>query len=125
MHATFEELETMVESEEFESQSADWGDMHVAIETAHAEMDTTPFLKGLPDDRCQCPHWGYLLDGRVHVNYPDREETIEAGEVYYLEPGHRVRAEAGSKSIEFSPKEGYQQSMEVMMENYEKMQAEM
>lgn len=23
------------------------------------DIDATPFMKGLPDDRCQCPHWGY------------------------------------------------------------------
>jgi len=21
------------------------------------DIDATPFMKGLPDDRCQCPHW--------------------------------------------------------------------
>ena len=22
------------------------------------DIDATPFMKGLPDDRCQCLHWG-------------------------------------------------------------------
>ena len=22
------------------------------------DIDATPLLKGLPDDQCQCPHWG-------------------------------------------------------------------
>ena len=25
------------------------------------DIDATPLMKGLPDDRCQCPHWGYVL----------------------------------------------------------------
>ena len=26
--------------------------------TFKVEMDAAPLLKGLPDDRCHCPHWG-------------------------------------------------------------------
>jgi hypothetical protein len=25
------------------------------------DIDSTPLLKGLPDDSCPCPHWGYVL----------------------------------------------------------------
>src|SRR4051812_47232546 len=25
------------------------------------DVDHTPLLRGLPDHRCQCPHWGYVL----------------------------------------------------------------
>jgi hypothetical protein len=32
--------------------------MNVAQEVAPAGLDTTPLFKGLPDDLCQCPHWG-------------------------------------------------------------------
>jgi hypothetical protein len=28
------------------------------------DIDATPFMRGLPDDRCQCPHWGYVLKGK-------------------------------------------------------------
>ena len=31
------------------------------------DIDATPLLKGLPDDRCQCPHWGYVLSGQADV----------------------------------------------------------
>jgi hypothetical protein len=27
------------------------------------DVDATPMMKGLPDDRCQCPHWGYMVSG--------------------------------------------------------------
>jgi hypothetical protein len=27
--------------------------------TFREDFDATPLLKGLPDDQCQCPHWGY------------------------------------------------------------------
>jgi ethanolamine utilization protein EutQ (cupin superfamily) len=45
-------------------------------------------MKGLPDDRCQCPHWGYVVNGRLTFRYADREEISEAGDVFYTPPGH-------------------------------------
>src|SRR5437016_14430104 len=47
------------------------------------DMDQTPLLKGLPEDRCQCPHWGYVLDGRVTYRFADHEETFETGDAFY------------------------------------------
>ena len=35
------------------------------------DIDATPLYKGLPDDRCQCPHWGYVLSGAVTFRYAD------------------------------------------------------
>jgi hypothetical protein len=78
--------------------------MNVALETFPAGLDTAPIFKGLPDDRCQCPHWGYVLKGRMRIRYPDREEVIEAGDAYYLEPGHLPLIEEDTEVLEFSPK---------------------
>ena len=33
--------------------------------TFKQDIDSTPMLKGLPNDQCHCPHWGYVLKGRV------------------------------------------------------------
>ena len=76
-----------------------------------------PMFKGLPDDRCQCPHWGYLIKGRVRIKYRDHEEVINAGEVYYLPPGHTPVAEEDSEMVEFSPKSEYRKTMEVAIRN--------
>src|SRR6478672_1177944 len=54
----------------------------------HADIDATPLMKGLPDDRCQSPHWGYVISGQVHFRFADHEEVVEAGDAYYLPPGH-------------------------------------
>lgn len=99
--------------------------MDVSIETFHEEINTAPLLKGLPDDCFQCPHLGYMLEGQFHVHYADREETIDTGEVYYLESGHQVTQTARTKLIEFSPSEGHNETREVIMKNYEKMQEQM
>ena len=33
--------------------------------TFREDIDHTPLLKGLPDDQCQSPHWGYVIKGRL------------------------------------------------------------
>ena len=33
------------------------------------DSDLAPLLKGLPGDSCQCPHWGYMIAGRLTVRY--------------------------------------------------------
>jgi hypothetical protein len=32
--------------------------------TMHVDLDATPLTKGLRDDRCSSPHWGYVFKGR-------------------------------------------------------------
>ena len=53
-----------------------------------AGADLRPATKGLPDDLCPCPHWGYMLKGRMRVTYADREEVLEAGDLFYMPAGH-------------------------------------
>lgn len=85
-------------------QAQDWGEMNVARIRFPAGADAAPLLQGLPGDLCQCPHWGTVVKGSIHVRYADgREETVSAGEVYYWPPGHTVRVDEDYESIEFSP----------------------
>jgi len=72
--------------------------------TFREDVDHTPLLRGLPDDRCQCPHWGYVLEGKVTFRYADREEFFEAGDAFYAPPGHvPVHTEPGTEYLQFSP----------------------
>jgi hypothetical protein len=88
------------------------------------DIDATPLLKGLPDDRCQCPHWGYVTKGAVTFRYPDRDERIEAGEAFYTPPGHvPVKHEPGSEMVMFSPTEELRVTEAAMQKNMEAMQA--
>src|SRR5213592_5005598 len=49
-----------------------------------AGADIAPLLRGLEDDACQAPHWGYLLAGSVVVTYTDStEETCSENELFY------------------------------------------
>ena len=84
---------------------AEWANMAVAYVQLTAGVDATPLLKGLPDDKCQCPHWGYILEGAIHVRYRDgKEEVCRAGEMFYWPAGHTVWVEEDTSFVEFSPK---------------------
>ena len=111
MRAANHELPVASEMDVGVSRQAEWGDMNVAIESWAAGLDTTEMFKPLPDGRCQCPHWGYVLKGRFRVKYADREEVISAGDAYYLEPGHIPVVEEDVELIEFSPAGKYQETM--------------
>ena len=104
-------------------RDVEWGNINVSLESFPAGMETAPIFKGLPDDRCQCPHWGYLIQGRMRVLYKDHEEVVESGEAYYLAPGHTTVFEAPTEVVEFSPAGEYQKTMEVAARNVAAMQA--
>ena len=122
MRGSKEDLPATIESEEAVIQEAEWSDIHVGFETYNEEFDLAPLLKGLPDDMCQCPHYGYVLKGRMRVRYADHEEVVNAGDAYYMAPGHSPTMEAGTELVEFSPKDEYQKTMEVAARNFEAMQ---
>ena len=103
-------------------RQAEWGEMNVGLERFPAGTDTEPVFKGLPDDRCQCPHWGYVISGRLRVRYEDREETLRAGDAYYMSPGHLPIFDDDTEVVEFSPKGAYQQTMEVAARNVAALQ---
>jgi hypothetical protein len=111
-------------------------DDHGAVEDRHGELDGytinfvtfrqdidgTPMLKGLPDDRCQCPHWGYVVKGRLTFRFADRDEVFAAGDAFYLPPGHIPLAEAGSEYVQFSPTEDLNATEAAMMKNMQEME---
>lgn len=99
------------------TRNAEWGQMNVAYEKLAAGTDTRPLLAGLPGDLCQCPHWGFLLKGRVRVFYADREEVLEAGEAYYMPPGHATFVEQDCEQLHFSPQGEYKKTLEALQRN--------
>jgi hypothetical protein len=88
------------------------------------DIDATPLMKGLPDDRCQSPHWGYVVTGKLTFRYADREEVFEAGDAFYTPPGHiPVKHEPGTEIVLFSPAEELRKTQAVMNKNMKAMQA--
>ena len=71
-----------------------------------AGADLRPLLAGLPEDRCACPHWGYVMEGSITLRCADgSEETTRAGDLYYWPGGHTAWTDEGVKFVEFSPAE--------------------
>ena len=95
------------------------GGYTVAFETYTADADLEELFKGLPEDRCQCEHWGYVIKGKVSFKTADGEETFETGDAYYAPPGHTPVLYAGTEIVEFSPTKELQQTMEVIEKSME------
>src|SRR3989441_682174 len=94
----------------------------VSFTSFREDIDATPLMKGLPDDRCQCPHWGYVVSGRMTFRFADHDEVFEAGDAFYAPPGHvPVKHEPGSEVVFFSPSEELKKTDEVMMKNMQVM----
>jgi hypothetical protein len=93
------------------------GGYTVAFESYSADADLTPFFVGLPDDKCQAPHWGYVVKGRVTFKTANGDETFEGGDAYYVGPGHTPILYADTEVIEFSPTTELQHTLEVVEKN--------
>jgi hypothetical protein len=74
MHASREDVSATIESDEAVIMEGEWCDIHAGSETYNAYFDVAPLLKGLPDEMCECPLYGYVLKGQMKVRYADREE---------------------------------------------------
>lgn len=88
------------------------GDMTVAFIRLPQGTDMAPALKGMPDDLCQCPHWGFLIKGRLRMRTKEGEEFYEAGQAYYWGPGHSPEALEDVEVMEFSPTKEFQEVMD-------------
>jgi hypothetical protein len=100
-----------------DTRTEELGDYLVEFSTFREDADATPFFKGLPDDRCQSQHWGYVVSGKVTFRYADRDEEYEAGDAYYAPPGHIPIVSAGTEMVEFSPTDEYKRTLDVVAQN--------
>jgi len=90
-----------------------WGGMTVAFNEIPAGTDMSPLLKGLKNDSCQCPHWGYILEGELLMKYDNgAEDTLTTGDVFYMQPGHTGIANEDTKLIDFSPERELKEVMD-------------
>jgi hypothetical protein len=106
-----------VDLDEIQGRYAPLGQYTVAFETFKRDADPAPLFAGLPDDRCQCEHWGVVLEGQLTFRWSDREETYVAGDAYYAAPGHLPLVTAGTSIVEFSPSAELERTMAVVEGN--------
>ena len=105
--------------EGFEGHYGEALDYTIGFEAYSADADLRDLFKGLPDDRCQAPHWGYVVTGRLIFHTAGGPEEFVAGDAYYVGPGHTPELVAGTEVVEFSPTAELQQTMEVVTRNAE------
>ncbi len=117
MRASKNDLPVAAEMPQGTMRQVAWGNMTVEVGEVRQTIDGAPLFKGLPDDRCQCPHWGYVIKGQMRYQYAGGEEVFRAGDVYYAPPGHTPILEAGCEYVEFSPTGEYNKTMEVVGRN--------
>ncbi|HET6683876.1 MAG TPA: hypothetical protein VFG75_09280 [Gaiella sp.] len=93
------------------------GGYSVCFESHTADADLADLFRGLLDDRAQLPRFGFVIAGKVGFRFPDREETYEAGDAYYVPPGHTPVHYAGAEIVEFSPTDILGETIPVVMKN--------
>jgi mannose-6-phosphate isomerase-like protein (cupin superfamily) len=122
MPKTSRETATVEDHGVAEERHEEIGGYTAQFVTIRQDADLAPMLRGLPDDRCQCPHWGYVFEGRLTFTFADREEVYEAGDAFFTPSGHTPRAAEGTSFLQFSPTEPLQVSLDVMMKNMQELQ---
>lgn len=85
--------------------------------TLAAGVDTTPLFQGLEGNLCQCPHWGFVLKGRITTtDAKGKQETVNANDLFYWPPGHNVKVEADAELVMFSPQAQHSHVINHMIE---------
>jgi hypothetical protein len=112
-----DEAPVMIDEPEITGRYVELADHTVSFETFHTDMDPAQLFRGLPDDRCQCPHWGVVHSGMLELRYVDHTEVYEAGDAYYALPGHVPWPHSGTEIVEFSPTRALQAAMSVLAAN--------
>jgi hypothetical protein len=69
-----------------------------------AGVDTTPLFQGLEGNLCQCPHWGFVVRGRLTTTDAEGgQETVNTDDLFYWPAGHNVRVDEDAEIVMFSP----------------------
>ncbi len=102
-----------------------WGGMAVDINNAPAGTDFSPLLEGLENDKCQVPHWGYVVKGSVRIIYEDDSEEIFAeGEAFFMKPGHTAVVLEDLQLVSFSPEHEMHELSDHLNKKVAEMQAQ-
>jgi hypothetical protein len=94
----------VIKDENVELRMAEVGEMAVSFIRLTEGTDLGPALVGLDGDSCPCPHWGYMLEGRLLMRATGNDRTYEAGQAFYWAPGHVPFALTDCAYVDFSPR---------------------
>jgi len=85
--------------------------------TLAAGVDTTPLFQGLEGNLCQCPHWGYVLSGRITTtDAGGLKESVSTNDLFYWPPGHNVHVDDDAEIVMFSPQHEHTEVIDHMIE---------
>ncbi|MCA1840840.1 MAG: hypothetical protein ABR507_11490 [Actinomycetota bacterium] len=98
-----DQLPVTIADDNVDIRASEVGEMTVGFFRLKAGTDLSPALVGLPGDLCQCPHWGYMLKGRLMMKTKDGDQIFEAGKPFYWAPGHAPVALEDCEYVDFSP----------------------
>jgi len=87
-----EDVPVVIDDNGVEVRLRDEDGLSVGFVRLPAGADLRPATKGLPNDLCPCPHWGYMIKGRVRMHTLDGHHDFAAGEAFYWAPGHAPEA---------------------------------
>jgi hypothetical protein len=104
----WDDLPTEMQGPGVEIRRKDFGGLAMCLIRLEAGLRTDPLFAGLPDDRCQCAHWGYIVSGTMRVHGADAvARDYATGETYYWEPGHNLEAVTDAEYLEITKTEDY------------------
>jgi hypothetical protein len=104
---TLDELPVVIDDGGVMLRLRDENGLSVGHALLPAGADLRPATKGLPGDLCPCPHWGYMIKGRVRMHTPDGHQDFVAGQAFYWAAGHAPEALEDSEYVDFSPTEEF------------------
>ena len=92
------------------------GDISGEYFSLAAGVDTTPLFIGLDGDLCQCPHWGFVIEGQLTTTDAAGEtETVSKNDLFYWPPGHNVKVDADAEIVMFSPEHQHSEVIDHMI----------
>ena len=90
----------------------------ISMETHLSDLDAAFLFKGGPNDQCQAPHMGYVLKGKYGMRIAEGvEEVFEAGDAFFIGPGHTPIIFAGCEIVYFTRTEEANRELPVAMAN--------
>jgi hypothetical protein len=109
---TRDDVPVTISNDDVDVRTSEVGDMTVSFIQLRKGTDLGPALVGLPGDLCQCPHWGYMLSGRLKMRTDHGDSTYEAGQAFYWAPGHAPVALEDCAYVDFSPTDEFSPVLE-------------
>jgi hypothetical protein len=98
-----DDLPVIFAAADAEIRGKETGDMSVAFYRLPAGTDARPLLQGLPGHDCPCPHWGYVISGRLRIHTADGDHDVVAGQAFHVGPGHAPETLEDTEMFEVSP----------------------